>query len=383
MGIFGPKNNQSCTIGIIIRNGGLFTPIILLFHNTSTMTAFPAFRSILLVLNLCVVFFSPKVSCRVHSIPLSSRTSNVATFRHFLERKFVTESDFTSSLTRRGCSVSTMAAVESLRGGEISLPSQDDDDDFAMISKLRNIIRNILHFGDTKVPILSGVLRPFFKAIESLTGLRLLPQKLGKKGKKSKPKSTKASKDPDSDVKVEDQDSKSERKNKKKGKVLKQPSEATKSHLSTKIKTGNPNYRIQSELKEFIKSPPPNLSVQVGSNIRVWIVTMVGADGTIYEGEVYKLRISFPKQYPTVPPSVYFLKGYIPKHEHVYTNGDICLSLLGKDWRPTMTAQSIAVSILSILSSAQSKTLPMDNASHANKKPGEYQKDWVYHDDNC
>jgi hypothetical protein len=25
----------------------------------------------------------------------------------------------------------------------------------------------------------------------------------------------------------------------------------------------------------------------------------------------------------------------------------------------------------------------MDNARHAQNKPGEYQKDWVYHDDNC
>lgn len=110
---------------------------------------------------------------------------------------------------------------------------------------------------------------------------------------------------------------------------------------------------------------------------------MKGAVGTIYEGETFRLRISFPAQYPTVPPSVYFLPPNIPVHEHVYTNGDICLSLLGKDWRPTMTAQSIAVSILSILSSAQSKTLPMDNAMHAQNKPGAYQKDWVYHDDNC
>jgi hypothetical protein len=46
-----------------------------------------------------------------------------------------------------------------------------------------------------------------------------------------------------------------------------------------------------------------------------------------------------------------------------------------------MTAQSIAVSILSILSSAQSKSLPMDNARQALNKPGEYQKDWVYHDE--
>ena len=149
------------------------------------------------------------------------------------------------------------------------------------------------------------------------------------------------------------------------------------------MKSTSPNYRIQRELKAFIKDPPPNLTVQVGKNLRIWIVTMKGAVGTIYEGETFRLRISFPAQYPTVPPSVYFLPPNIPVHEHVYTNGDICLSLLGKDWRPTMTAQSIAVSILSILSSAQSKTLPMDNAMHAQNKPGAYQKDWVYHDDNC
>jgi ubiquitin-conjugating enzyme E2 W len=153
--------------------------------------------------------------------------------------------------------------------------------------------------------------------------------------------------------------------------------------LEKPLKSNSPNYRIQRELKSFIQEPPDNLSVKVGKNIRVWIVTMKGAANTIYEGESFMLRISFPKDYPTVPPSVYFLPPNIPLHEHIYSNGDICLSLLGKGWRPTMTAQSIALSILSILSSAQSKSLPMDNARHAQNKPGEYQEAWVYHDDGC
>ena len=54
-----------------------------------------------------------------------------------------------------------------------------------------------------------------------------------------------------------------------------------------------------------------------------------------------------------------------------------------KDWRPNMTAQSIAMSILSILCGAGRKSLPMDNAAHAQSKPGQKQDDWVYHDDNC
>lgn len=153
-------------------------------------------------------------------------------------------------------------------------------------------------------------------------------------------------------------------------------------HFQKDLKTTNPNYRIQRELKDFIKFPPPNMSVKVGKNIRLWIITLTGANNTIYEGEQYRLRVKFPTEYPTVPPSMYFFQP-TPRHEHVYTNGDICLSLLGKDWRPTMTAQSIAMSILSILSGAQRKFLPMDNARHAHNKPGQRQDDWIYHDNNC
>jgi len=267
-------------------------------------------------------------------------------------------------------------------GGEIEL--FDDDDDGIFIVKTRNIIRSILNMAEKKVPAVTKILKSFLSTLESMAGVKLLPAP--EKTKKSKKESKKSSKskpfEEEADDKQEVQEKKKESKASKKD-GLKKPSPTTKKHLTSSIKSTNPNYRIQRELKEFIKSPPPNLSVQVGSNLRVWIVTMVGANNTIYEGDIFKLRVSFPAQYPTVPPSVYFLQGNMPTHEHVYTNGDICLSLLGKDWRPTMTAQSISMSILSILSSAQSKSLPMDNSKHAGNKPGQYQKDWVYHDDNC
>ena len=54
-------------------------------------------------------------------------------------------------------------------------------------------------------------------------------------------------------------------------------------------------------------------------------------EGTLFAGEKYKLRMEFPKDYPSKPPSVYFLKP-TPRHQHVYTNGDICLDLLGKGY---------------------------------------------------
>jgi hypothetical protein len=85
-------------------------------------------------------------------------------------------------------------------------------------------------------------------------------------------------------------------------------------------------------------SPPDNCKLTVGSNIKSWVISVTGAEGTIYAGEQFKLKLVFPKEYPSKPPSVYYLKP-TPKHVHVYSNGDICLNLLGRDWRPTMTAQ--------------------------------------------
>lgn len=84
----------------------------------------------------------------------------------------------------------------------------------------------------------------------------------------------------------------------------------------------------KQELRNFIQEPPDNVKLSVGNNIRQWIITVLGASGTIYAGEKFRLKFTFPSDYPFSPPSVYFLQP-IPKHEHVYSNGDICLNLLG------------------------------------------------------
>jgi hypothetical protein len=93
---------------------------------------------------------------------------------------------------------------------------------------------------------------------------------------------------------------------KKKPKV----SKAAREHVANDIKSTSPNYRIQRELKEFLRDPPPGLSVQVGKNLRVWIVTIEGPG--IYKDEQFRLRIAFPNTYPMVPPSVYFLPPHLP-----------------------------------------------------------------------
>ena len=316
-------------------------------------------------------------------------------------------------------SSSDLESLLSIRGGASSSSTNNN--------AIQSIIKSILDFPSLPSPI-KQIIEMICQFIESITGFKVMPSEEKKKKTKSKAKKSSSSNrsrgKKEEEVLVEEVSVSTKKRKKKRSssnqksekvEVVEETSESTsddeprqqpikeeapvvkkkptskpkrpdvasQKFLSNNLKSSNPNYRIQRELKEFIKSPPPGLSVKIsGKNVRLWIITLTMPENTIYANEVYKLRVQFPNDYPTSPPSVYFLSP-TPRHEHVYTNGDICLSLLGKDWRPIMTASSIAGSIMSILCGAQRKSLPMDNARHAGNKPGLKQDDWVYHDDNC
>lgn len=219
----------------------------------------------------------------------------------------------------------------------------------------RQILVSVLQYrgGESKVSIISSIVSYFFRLLQQLFGIKPLKKypksKLSKKGAKP-------------------------------GKV----SLKIKSNVASSPKvTSSGMARLQREMQNFLENPPSNCELKVDpKNIRAWTVTLTGADGTVYANEKYQLQMNFPKDYPAKPPSVFFLKP-VPKHQHVYTNGDICLNLLGRDWRPILTAEGLAVSILSMLSSAKEKKLPQDNAMHAEAAPGQQQDNWMYHDDKC
>ena len=84
---------------------------------------------------------------------------------------------------------------------------------------------------------------------------------------------------------------------------------------------------------------------------------------------------------PIDSPEVIFV-GHIPTHEHIYSNGFICLSILYNEWSPALRVSSVCLSILSMLSSAKVKKKPHGDAEFsARKYTGPKQIRWFFDDE--
>jgi ubiquitin-protein ligase len=85
---------------------------------------------------------------------------------------------------------------------------------------------------------------------------------------------------------------------------------------------------IQETEKFATEGGSDGLTLEVISE-DTWNVSFTGAVGTLYEGEKFTLKIRFTEDYPMDSPEVVFLKP-APVHEHIYSNGHICLNILGQ-----------------------------------------------------
>lgn len=138
--------------------------------------------------------------------------------------------------------------------------------------------------------------------------------------------------------------------------------------------------------KELQKMTSDNDLINLNMSIIVrdemcWLVSFTCPQGMIYEGENYTLKITFNSNYPIDSPEVVF-EGIAPVHQHIYSNGHICLNILYDDWSPALTIKSVCLSILSMLHSATEKSLPPDNAKYVSvprRSPKETR--FMFHDD--
>jgi ubiquitin-conjugating enzyme E2 I len=59
------------------------------------------------------------------------------------------------------------------------------------------------------------------------------------------------------------------------------------------------------------------------------------------------VTLTFSNNYPASPPLVQF--NYPMPHVNVYSNGEVCLSLIGYNWKPSVTVRQILVGLQTLL----------------------------------
>lgn len=112
--------------------------------------------------------------------------------------------------------------------------------------------------------------------------------------------------------------------------------------------------RLQKELTLWKQGPVPmegrcRVELVNESDLYVWRVFMNGPPSpSPYEGGIFVVDATFPKEYPFKPPRLQFqTKIYHPNIR--LDTGQICVSEVGKNWAPTSTLTSLLQAIFDLL----------------------------------
>ena len=132
--------------------------------------------------------------------------------------------------------------------------------------------------------------------------------------------------------------------------------------------------RLQLERKNWRKDYPfgfeakPHKKADGTTDLLLWNCAVPGKASTPWEGGLYPVVLKFSEHYPAQAPKVAFPKGFV--HPNVFDTGDVCLSIIGKGWRPSIGVKDILLGLQDLLDTPN-ETDPADwevNSIYMNKR---------------
>ena len=108
--------------------------------------------------------------------------------------------------------------------------------------------------------------------------------------------------------------------------------------------------RLKKELKDHQRNPPHGIAFGVHdeSNFLQWNATILGPEGSLYEGTICFIDITLPREYPFKPPTLCFNPPIF--HPNVLPDGTLpCFELLKTQWSPAHTVGSVLLKLRACL----------------------------------
>lgn len=92
---------------------------------------------------------------------------------------------------------------------------------------------------------------------------------------------------------------------------------------------------LSKELMALQQTPLEGISIIISeTNLMDVQATITGPPGTPYQKGSFKVALVLGPDFPNSPPKGYFITKIF--HPNVSSSGEICVSALKKDWKPTL-----------------------------------------------
>ncbi|KAJ0121527.1 ubiquitin-conjugating enzyme [Diaporthe amygdali] len=143
--------------------------------------------------------------------------------------------------------------------------------------------------------------------------------------------------------------------------------------------------RLGKELTKITDNLPAGISLVSADDLETWYLDIKVLDDNPLYPDIYRLMFRFGHQYPIEPPEVTFVQKPdrpIPIHPHIYSNGIICLDLLGQQgWSPVQNVESVCMSLQSMLTgNTKNERPPGDEDFVRSNRLRPRDIDFYYHD---